>query len=215
MRPALFLAASLISSVAAGEAPDPIAIAIQHYAQIETYSVTLQSVQQDQEQGQAQRIRYYFKKPGFVRMEFIQPHAGAVLVFSPLIQRVRLWPWGEAHFPELNLNPANPLILSATGQRVDHSDVGTLFEHVRALGEGGSTVAEDVLEGASPLTHLTVTGPSGGTVGRVHSFDLWINVDTQFPTKIISRDLHGTMLETVILDTLALNPPLPAALFEP
>ena len=33
----------------------------------------------------------YYKKPVFVRMEFIHPHDGALLLYNPIAQRVRLW----------------------------------------------------------------------------------------------------------------------------
>ncbi len=210
MKTTLILAATLISTVTAGAALDPIENAIQHYVQVNSYTVIIHSVKQDKEE----QIRYYFKKPGFVRMEFIQPHAGAVLVFSPQTQRVRLWPFGVGHFPELNLNPNNPLILSASGQRVDQSDVGALFEHVRALGEGGKIEVLDLSEGTT-ASHIAVTGFDNVTVGHVHRFDLWLDAAHQFPIKIISRDLKGDILETVTMESLELNVPLPESLFQP
>jgi len=90
MRPALILAATLISTSATAAVEgavsgavavlDPIESAIQHYAHVNTYTVIVRSVKQNKKE----ELRYYFKRPGFVRMEFIKPHAGAVLVFSPL-----------------------------------------------------------------------------------------------------------------------------------
>ena len=220
MRPALILAATLISTsvTAAVEGAvsgtvavlDPIESAIQHYAHVNTYTVIVRSVKQNKKE----ELRYYFKRPGFVRMEFIKPHAGAVLVFSPLTRRVRLWPFGEAHFPELNLAPNNPLILSSSGQRVDHSDVGTLFENVRALGKFGKAEVLNMSEGMNAL-HIVVTGFEKHTVGHVHRFELWLDASNQFPIKVISHDLNGEILETVTMDSLELNVPLPESLFQP
>jgi len=218
MRPALILAATLfgtsataaVEGAASGAALDPIERAIQNYAQVNTYTVIIRSVKQNKEE----ELRYYFKRPGFVRMEFIKPHAGAVLVFSPLTQRVRLWPFGESHFPEFNLAPSNPLILSSSGQRVDQSDVGALFENVRALGKVGKA---EVLDTSAVMnaSHIVVTGFEKHTVGRVHRFDVWLDASHQFPIKVISHDLNGEILETVTMDSLQLNEPLPESLFQP
>ena len=209
MKPSVLLASTLISVAALGATPNPLERAMQHYAQVDTYAVTVRSVQPNKEE----RMRYYFKKPGFVRMEFFQPHAGAVLVFNPMTRRVRLWPFGEGRFPELNLSPNNPLIVSSGGQHVDHSDVGALFGNARALGWLGK-IEVDVIEGMT-TSHISVTGAGSDTVGSVHRFDLWMDVVNQFPTKIVSRDLQGEILETVTMDALELNVPLPESLFNP
>jgi len=210
VNPALLITAALISTSALGAALDPIESAIQHYVQVESYSVIIRSMKQDKEE----QLRYYFKKPGFVRMEFIHPHGGAVLVYSPLTQRVRLWPFGERRFPELNLNPSNPLILSSSGQRVDHSDIGALLENARILGGRGKIEVIDISEEMN-TSHIAVTGFENNTVGHVHRFDLWFDMSNQFPTRVISRDLNGDILETVNMDAVELNSPLPESLFQP
>ena len=101
---------------------------------VETYQVTIHSFHA----GDEEQIRYYYRKPGFVRMEFIRPHAGALLVYSPITQRVRLWPFGVKPFPEVNVSPRNPLIQSPCGENVDQSDIGALFGNVRTLLEHGT-----------------------------------------------------------------------------
>src|SRR4030067_3612669 len=128
------LSAMMLAAALTGTPPDPLAAAIEHYQTAESYRVTIRSFHA----GGEEHIRYYYRKPGFVRLEFIRPHDGAVLVYNPSTQRVRLWPFGAGRFPELNLNPGNLLIRSSRGQHVDRSDVGALFENVRTLREGGN-----------------------------------------------------------------------------
>ena len=82
---------------------DPLTGAIEHYQTVESYRVTIRSFHS----GGDENIHYYYKKPGFVRMEFVHPHAGAVLVYNPNTRRVRLRPFGTGHFPELELSPGN------------------------------------------------------------------------------------------------------------
>lgn len=212
MLSALMLAATLTGIPPTGTPPDPLASAIAHYRTVESYRVTIHSTHADGEEY----IRYYYKKPGFVRMEFIRPHAGAVLIYNPYTQSVRLWPFGVKHFPELSLSPGNPLIRSSRGQRVDHSDVGTLFENVRALREGGNAEVsgKDIMDGRT-VTHLIVTGAGNFVVAGVHRHELWLDTESQFPVKGISRDRQDAIIETVMMEALEINATLPETLFNP
>ena len=212
MLPALILAAALASVSPIGAQPDPLDSAIRHFRSVESYRVTIRSTHDDGEE----HIRYYYKKPGFVRMEFVRPHAGAVMIYSPDTGRVRLWPFGAGNFPELSLRPENSIIRSLSGMRVDHSDVGTLFENIRALREQGSTrmLGEETADGRTVL-HLMVTGGEGLAVADVHSSELWLDAASQFPVKVISRDIHDAIIETVVMEALEIDGKLPAALFNP
>ncbi|HEX7971411.1 MAG TPA: DUF1571 domain-containing protein [Thiobacillus sp.] len=206
------LSALMLATALNGTRLAPLADAIEHYRTVETYRVTLRSARADGEE----HLRYFYRKPGFVRMEFIRPHAGAVLVYSPLSRRVRMWPLGAGRFPELGLSPRNPLIRSLGGQTVDKSDVGALFDHVRALLEQGQADAmgEERVDGRTAL-HLVVTGAPGVTVAGVHRYELWLDPVNQFPLKVISRDRADAVIETVTLDALEINVPLADALFDP
>ena len=215
------ITAALTGSPPPGTPPDPLAAAIEHYQTVESYRVTIRSFHADGEE----HIRYYYKKPGFVRMEFIRPHAGAVLVYNPTTQSVRLWPFGAGRFPELNLSPGNPLIRSSRGQHVDHSDVGALFENVRTLQESGNTVVSGDTKSTCPGTresmdgrtvlHLVVTGAGGVAVAGVHRYELWLDTASRFPIKVISRDQQDAIIETVMMEDLEINVTLSETLFNP
>lgn len=226
MLTAMVLAATLAGAVSPGSSPAaappasqpaaappaPLAEAIARYQTVTGYSVVIHSFHGDGEEY----IRYYYKRPGWVRMEFIKPHAGALLVYSPKTGRVRLWPFGYGHFPELNLSPRNPLIRSPRGQYVNHSDVGALFENAMQLQEKGGTdvVGTETLNG-STLLHIVTTARPGVTVDGVHRIEMWLDTTTWFPLKIVSSDTLGAMIETVTMDGLQLDPPMPDALFNP
>lgn len=202
----------LLAAALTGPSLDPLASAIEHFRRVETYQVTIHSYHVDGEE----QIRYYYRKPGFVRMEFIRPHAGALLVYSPITQRVRLWPFGAKHFPELNLSPRNPLIQSPRGENVDQSDIGALFENVRSLLQHGAAevLGEDSVAGRT-TQHLVVTGAPGFTVAGVHRYELWLDTSSQFPVRVISRNQDDAVIETVMLDALEIDVPLTEALFNP
>lgn len=212
MLSSLILAAALTGASPTGAPPDPLTSAIEHFRTVETYRVTIRSTHADGEE----HIRYYYRKSGFVRMEFIRPHAGAVMIYSPDTRRVRLWPFGAGNFPELSLKPENSIIRSLSGMRVDHSDVGTLFENIRALREKGSSemFGEETMDGRTVL-HFIVRGDDGWTVADVHSSEMWLDAASQFPAKVISRDIDGAIIETVMMEALEINKELPEILFNP
>lgn len=208
----MMIAAALTGTYPSGTPPDPLAAAIGHYQSVESYRVTIRSFHA----GGEEHIRYYYKKPGFVRMEFIRPHDGAVMVYNPSTRRVRLWPFGAGRFPELNLSPGNLLIRSSRGQHVDRSDVGALFENVRTLREGGNAevTGEESMDGRTVL-HLVVTGAGNVAVDGVHRYELWLDTASRFPAKVISRDQQDAIIETVLMEDPEINAELPDTLFIP
>jgi len=113
---AMALGTLLFLSLAAAPR-DPVAEALESFRSLSTYSVTLRSGS-----GKAEEvIRYFYKKPGYVRMEFITPHSGALLVYNPLSKTVRLRPFGFAKAFTLTLSPQNRLVRSARGHTADAS----------------------------------------------------------------------------------------------
>jgi len=193
----------------AGIAPDELSKAIDNYRQIESYVVTIHSASKNN----IQNIKYYYKRPGFVRMDFINPHDGAVLIYSPTTHRVNLWPFGIGHFPKFNLNPTNSLIRGDSGQRIDHSDIGTLFENIRALAIEGTTENNVLSLGQ---VHLIITGVNNQTSKEgIHRYELWLDTKNEFPSKVISYDLQNRVVETVVMENPTINIQLPEGLFNP
>lgn len=202
----------MVSVALSASGADLLDLAMERFRTVESYRVTIHSSHAEGEE----ELRYFYRKPGLVRMEFVKPHAGAVLVYHPSTQRVRLWPFGAGRFPELNLSPGNPLIRSARGQRVDHSDVGTLLDNVQALRQGGKleSLGEERLAGRL-VRQIEVTGTNDFTVAGVHRYQMWLDADSLFPVEVVSRDLKNAVIETVRMDDAEINATLPDTLFDP
>lgn len=88
-------------------ATDPIEFSQQSFNNLRSYQVMMRSSSPSDE---SKIIRYSFQKPGYVRMDFTQPHSGAVLIFNPVSGKVTLWPFGVGTLPILHLSPTNSLI---------------------------------------------------------------------------------------------------------
>lgn len=203
------LVALLLGAVAGAAQHDPIAAAQTRFEQLGGYQAVLTSTGAD---GETERIRYYYKAPGYVRMEFLQPHRGALLLFDPHQHKVRVWPFGGSG-PSVALNPGNRLIRSAGGHRVDRSDVGALLANVRRLQADGTTRQLGLECSDRCLLHLQVIGGPGRTEDGVHRYALWLDPDLLFPVRVEGYDLKGRPRETVALSEIVLDPPFGTELF--
>ncbi|VEA66727.1 Uncharacterised protein [Serratia plymuthica] len=192
---------------------DPILLSLQHFEQIQSYQVMVRSLSPSDD---TKIIRYSYRKPGYVRMDFTRPHSGAVLIYNPVNGKVKLWPFGVGNFPVLSLSPTDSLIQDANGHRVDQSDFGVLLNNIRSLQHEGTTtpLGEDIIAGKSTL-HLSVVGPEGKTVDAVHRYDIWLDKKSGFPAKVVSYALDGKMLETVFMDAMVINIHFPPDFFAP
>ena len=59
---------------------DPIGEAQARFDALTNYEMTLRSVSSA---GVSVEARYRYLKPGFIRIDFVRPHAGAVLAYDP------------------------------------------------------------------------------------------------------------------------------------
>lgn len=206
----IMLAAVLLSTAT----PDPVVAAQEHYKSLLSYQVTV--ISSAAGRGPVQKVRYFYRKPGFVRLQFIQPHPGAVLIYRPPDHKARLWPFGLHTFPMLTLSPHNPLIVDPRGHSVDRSDVGPLLDNVRTLQAQGQTVnLGEERVGSRQALHLEITGKAGETVEGVHRYHLWLGLATGFPIKVSSYDLRNALIETVVMDDVEINVPFPVGFFNP
>lgn len=203
----------LLFALAAATPPgDPLDTALARYRSVASYRVTINSRSDDS----AESFRYFFKRPGFVRMEFIQPHKGAVLVYNPLKKEAKLKPFGIIKPFVLTLRPDNPLITSARGHRVDASDFGALLETARMLrAKGRARSIESVAEGGRKRLLVAVEGGNGVSVaGTVHRCIVWLDAETFLPVRTITYDGSGALVEDVTMDNLEVNIALPDELFD-
>lgn len=192
---------------------DPLDDAQARFAALHTYQVTVQSAAAADDR---QVIRYFYRKPGWVRMEFIQPYRGMVLIYDPGTNRVRLWPFGVNHLPSLSLAPDHPLLRGAHDHRIDRSDVGALLANLRDLREHGSlTLLGDAEVAGRAATGLDIIGHADSAVTGVHRYRVWLTRDTLFPLRVESFDLDGNLIETVDMADAEVDVRFPERLFTP
>lgn len=206
---ALLLAAAMPGPAVADVLDDALA----RFAAVRSYQVTLRA------SGSAggpvrEVIRYAYRKPGWVRMDFVRPRPGMALIYDPERRLVRLWPFG-AGGPGFSMRPQSRLLASTGGHRVDRSDIGALLTHAAALRSRGAleVAGEDALAGRRVL-HVRVTGAAGITVEEVHRYELWLEADSLMPLRAEAYGLRDAPIDLVLMDDLALDVVFPEGLFD-
>lgn len=184
---------------------DFVADAQARFNALVNYQVTLESTAAG---AKPVAIRYSYRKPGFVRMDCIRPHAGTTLVYSPETGKVMLWPLGFGRLPKLELSPDNPLIQSPQGHRIDQSDLGALLVNVRELQRHGDTQVVGVKTiGMRLASHVVVTRGPGERVAGVCRYELWFDAGLGLPVKAVSEGASGEPIETVQMEDLRIDVP--------
>lgn len=192
---------------------DPLEEAETRVRALQTYQVTLHATGAD---GERQVMRYFYRKPGWVRIECVDPHHGVVLIYDPATRRARVWPLGLGSVPVLSLAPDNRLIRSPRGHHIDRSDVGALLESLRALGERGSVSSlEDAIVSGRTAVGFEIVAAAGVAVDGVHRNRVWLAHDTLFPLRVESFGSGDELIETVELVDAELDVRFPEGFFTP
>lgn len=206
MLPLLF-----ILIVPSSSASDPVTAALVNFHHLQSYQVILQS----NTNGQSEIIRYYYKKPGFVRMEFVRPYRGAVLVYNPEKKKVRLRPFRFLSPFVLTLDPDNRFLISSKGHRVDTSDIGVLLKTVKELQQHGKTLRlkSEPIRGKESI-RISVEGNDSFSVNYINRYVLWLDTATLFPLKVRVYNLEGELIEEVLMHHLEINVAFPDDFFD-
>jgi outer membrane lipoprotein-sorting protein len=192
---------------------DPIAAALARIDALSGYRLTLRS----QGSGGEEVIRYSYQRPGNVRMDLEAPYRGAVLIYRPDTGYVKLWPFGSPGKRRgISLRPTNRMVRSSRGHRVDQSDIGTLLRNVQQLQRHGVTreLGASELDGKA-VQHIVVEAEPGRSVHEVARYDLWLDDETLFPSRVISYGRRGERLESVRLEGVSLEPGFASDDFDP
>ncbi|MCW7753647.1 hypothetical protein OOT00_06575 [Desulfobotulus sp. H1] len=182
---------------------DPVGRMMESFDALTTYTALLESEGKDGRK----RIYYAYQKPGFIRMDFVEPHKGARLIYVPDEKRVYLRPFSN-RLIHLRLSPDNRLITDPEGHTVDQSDIGSLLRTVKKDADEGlvTSLPPELVEG------LFCAGVVVETEGTV--WILWVHPDLGLPVKV-EKYLDNGEDEIVFLHNLAVDELLDNSIFIP
>lgn len=204
----------LTMALMAPEHHNPIEKAVDYYQKVNSYQTIIKSYVGNKSDS-PDIVRYYYSKSGAVRMEVVEPFNGAVLIYNPTTDLVKLWLFGYGSVPSFSLSPENKWIQSSAGQRVDRSDIGALYEDVVLLQRQGKTtiVGTETIEKQAAL-YVVVEGNPGVAIEGVSRFDLWFDIQTSLPLKVISYKADGNQIERIEMSEYQVNPDFPRGFFD-
>ncbi len=202
-----------LSSPAGGATPAEgiIPAALNNYRDVAAYTVTLDS----RSSGRHEVIKYFYKRPGYVRMNFVEPHRGAALVYDPVKKQARLRPLFALESFVVTLRPDNSLITSSKGHTIAESDIGALLKNVETLQNHGSIEAlSEEKTGGRDAVKVKILGASGFAAAGTNAYVLWLEKKSLLPLRVMAYDAKGNLTEDVLMDDLEVNPALPDDLFK-
>jgi outer membrane lipoprotein-sorting protein len=158
------------------------------------------------------KFLYTFKKPGFIRLDFITPYSGMVLVYPDKNGEVAIRPAG---FPFLKFHLAldNPFLRVASGQRLDQTDLGLLIKNIgHSLTDQRRGSAEVVEEGE--YIRVKVLADNHFQKGVETLYRFLIDQKLWLPVQVEESTPKGRLERKIILQNLRTNIGLPDSFFQ-
>ena len=185
---------------AGSESPDPIVEFEIAYSKVDSYSVEINS-------SLGEVVNYSYKKTGHVRMDFIKPHGGAVIVYNPETNKVRVRPFGFIKPLVVTYKPESRVVRSKNGHQLNDSDLGVLLGSVKKVRDNGvMKVVGKAKIGDVDTVAVRVKAEGDFTDYRVNEYRLWLSKITKLPVLIEAFGIDGKLQERTFLNNIKLNP---------
>lgn len=158
------------------------------------------------------KFLYTFKKPGRIRLDFVTPYSGTVLVYPDKNGEVVIRPSGFPFF-KFHLSLNNPLLKVTSGQRLDQTDLGLLIKNIgHSLTDQRRGPAEVVREGE--YIRVQVLADKHFQKGVVTLYHFLINQELWLPVLVEESTPEGRLERRIILRNLKTNIGFPDSFFQ-
>lgn len=142
------------------------------------------------------KMRYFYQKPGYTKMVFIEPHEGATLSYNPNTGRVVLRPFKSLRSVSMSLAPENSLIQSPRGHSIDKSDIGCFLRTMTELHKNGKAkIISGAIEYPSEKIIFEVTGSNDFSIDKINKYKVEFNSGLYFPTEVKAYSSDGELIE--------------------
>jgi outer membrane lipoprotein-sorting protein len=163
---------------------------------------------------EVRKFLYTFKKPGCIRLDFESPHRGMILIFPDEEGKVLLRPSGIARLFRFHLAKDSPLLVGASGQRIDQTDLGQLIHNIgHSLTDGCLGPAAITREGKRVQIRVLAVDHFRSNVATLYRF--FLDEDLHLPVEVEESTPGGLLERRVTFGDLQLNGEVPDSLFRP
>ena len=156
---------------------------------------------------------YTFKKPKRIRLDFVSPHPGMILVYPDPYGKVLLKPQGVLSILTFHLALDDPLLGNPSGHRLDQSDLGVLIENIRHSvtdqRRGPVSLSED-----KEAIRIQVLADDHFREGVETRYQFLISKELWLPVEVGEATTNGVHEGRIIFRNLRTNINVPDDLFE-
>lgn len=193
-----------VSQHTGGELMEVIEGMVVSFESVQDYEATFTKVELIGRKYVQDVIKFSFKKPKLIRMEWVGPRKvrGQLAVYDPELGKIRASP---ARLPiTVTLDPEDKRVTGGSKYRIYDSDLGAITERVINTARDASSI--DLIENDDHvLKVLIITDTLKGII--------WIDRNIGLPIKIEQYDHKDQLIDRVFLENLKINIGLPDDMF--
>ena len=156
---------------------------------------------------------YTFKKPKWIRLDFVSPHPGMMLVYPDPDGKVLMKPQGVLSILTFHLTLDDPLLGSPSGQRLDQTDLGVLIKNIRHSvtdqRRGPVSLSED-----KEAIRIQVLADDHFREGVETRYQFLISKELWLPVEVGESTTDGVQEGRIIFRNLRTNINVPDDLFQ-
>ena len=185
------------------------------FQKMENYSCDIEALYfQEGVKKQRYFLKYYFRRKGEYRIEFVQPYHGMVIYYRGGEEDLTVAPFGLLPGVKFRYPVNNALFRTPAGQRVDQIGIdyflAFLFRNLRSLPQENPLIEDNNEEVSFRLQASDYI--EGKTLEKYRIFVLKQN---WLPSRLERYDLKGQPIEITLFRNYRINAPLKDHLFTP
>jgi len=184
------------------------------YSAVENYQVNVTvEAYRSYPNFDTKKFLYTFKKkPKQLRVDFDQPHPGAVIVYPDKDGEAIIQPFRWAPFIKLRLSPDSSLLKDLSGQTIDQTDFGTLIRNMsRSLTEERRGKTEIIAK--EDRIEIRVLADDHFRKGVTTRYLFVIDPKSWLPAGVEERAADNTPRRSIFFRNLRINIDIPAGFF--
>jgi outer membrane lipoprotein-sorting protein len=156
---------------------------------------------------------YTFKKPKWIRLDFVSPHPGIIMVYPDRNGKVLVKPQGLLSVLTFHLMLDDPLLETPSGQRMDQTDLGLLIKNIRHSvtdqRRGPVSISED-----KDTIQIQVLADDHFREGVETRYQFLISKELWLPVEVGDSTISGIQEWRIIFRNLRTNINVPDDLFQ-
>ena len=175
------------------------------FKEIEDYSSEVEQIYfKDGMESERHRFKYFFKKPRWIRVDFLQPHSGLTVFYQRGEKKATLRPFPSLPSLQFNVSIDSSLIQTPTGQSINQTDmiffIDFLFRNL-----AGVPQQDDQFQDQGDPVHFLFWGRDYVKGEKPEKYHIFISRRNWFPVRIERYSPEGKPMEVSIIRNYVFN----------